>query len=213
MAGRDPKAARRPSKTNATRAAKAEKKSRLSADDQAIWEHVTETVTPLTAARNLFTDHLSDETLIQSVNPAPDKKIRSYAVRPKPGTQPPQPRHPQADLSHDAAPGVDKRTLQRLIKGQMPIEGRLDLHGHTQEPAHRALDAFIQGAYSAGRRCVLIITGKGLRLDTGEIGVLRQSVPKWLNSPKLRSMVLAIRHATPKDGGEGALYVLLRRKR
>lgn len=95
----------------------------------------------------------------------------------------------------------------------MPIDGRLDLHGHTKESAHRALDSFIKGAFSAGRRCVIIITGKGLRVNSGEVGVLRQSVPQWLNSPELRPMVLAFSHATPKDGGEGALYVLLKRKR
>jgi len=88
----------------------------------------------------------------------------------------------------------------------------MDLHGLTQEEAHRALSAFVQGSQAAGRRCVLVITGKGLRRD-GTTGVLRAAVPHWLNQPDLRERIVAFTHATPRDGGEGALYLLLKRKR
>ena len=95
----------------------------------------------------------------------------------------------------------------------MAIDARLDLHGSTQQEAHRDLNGFIERCYARNFRCVLVITGKGLRLSSGEIGVLRRAVPQWLNDQPLRSMILGFSHATPKDGGEGALYVLLKRKR
>lgn len=93
----------------------------------------------------------------------------------------------------------------------MPVEARLDLHGHTQETAFRALTGFIEGSAAAGRRCVLVITGKGSGAGSG--GVLRSAVPRWLAQPGLRRHILSISEARQKDGGAGALYVLLRRKR
>ena len=106
--------------------------------------------------------------------------------------------------------GLDRRSAQRLRRGQMPIEARLDLHGMTQEEAHRALDRFIVAMREDARRAVLIITGKGTR-EGG--GVLRQAVPRWLDEARCRPHVLAIEEARPRHGGAGALYVLLRRKR
>ncbi|HZT51901.1 MAG TPA: Smr/MutS family protein [Stellaceae bacterium] len=106
-------------------------------------------------------------------------------------------------------PGLDKRSAQRLRRGEMPIEARLDLHGMTQDEAHRALERFIPAQREAGRRAVLIITGKG----TGGDGVLRRSVPRWLAEARCRPHVLATAPARPQHGGDGALYVLLRRTR
>jgi DNA-nicking Smr family endonuclease len=103
--------------------------------------------------------------------------------------------------------GVDRRTAERLRRGQMPVEARLDLHGLTQAEAHRALCGFIAGARLAGKRCVLIITGHG-RMSGG---VLKAATPRWLAEPGLRAHVLTIAPARPQHGGAGALYVLLRR--
>ncbi len=180
-------------------------------DDAALWRRVAETVKPLKSNRIIKKTVKPEETI--SENGPPPKRARQYITNPvRPATEA-APRPRPDDLGHGTAAGVDKRTNQRLIRGKTPIEGRLDLHGHTKETAHRALDAFIKGSFAAGRRCVIVITGKGVRLESGEIGVLRQAVPQWLNGPALRPMVLAYSHATPKDGGEGALYVLLKRKR
>ena len=137
---------------------------------------------------------------------APPPVARS---RPAPAP-PPVPRLPEIGPGDRA--GVDKRTAKRLKRGQLAVEARMDLHGLTQEEAHRALSAFVQGSQAAGRRCVLVITGKGLRPD-GTVGVLRAAVPHWLNQPDLRERIVAFTHATPRDGGEGALYLLLKRKR
>ncbi len=134
----------------------------------------------------------------------------------------------QPPMSAAAAPapvlpsgGLDKRNAERLRRGQMKIEGRLDLHGHTQADAHRAAHAFIAASHRAGRRCVLIITGKGgARPDTEasfmpdrDSGVLRRNLPRWLAEPAMRPFVLSLEPARPQHGGDGAFYVLLRRKR
>lgn len=121
-------------------------------------------------------------------------------------------RTPKAELTHGLAGDLDRRTLIRLRKGQLPVEGEIDLHGHTQEKAHRYLDQFLATSQMRGHRCVLVITGKGSRSEEPE-GVLRAAVPRWLNQPANRSRVLAFAYATPAHGGEGAIYVLLRRLR
>jgi DNA-nicking Smr family endonuclease len=125
------------------------------------------------------------------------------------------PRPPAAklpDLAPGIAPGVDRRNAERLRRGERKIEARLDLHGMTQDEAHRALNAFLDRAERAGWRCVLVITGKG-RPGTSAQGVLRAAVPRWLNEAPNRVRLLAIAAAQPKDGGAGAMYLLLRRKR
>ena len=106
---------------------------------------------------------------------------------------------------------LDRATAERLKRGLRPIEARLDLHGMTQADAHRALVDFVADSREAGRRCVLVITGRGL--GTGEPGILRRAVPRWLDEPGLRPQVLAIAAAQPRHGGAGALYLLLRRRR
>ncbi|MGH6967791.1 MAG: Smr/MutS family protein, partial [Stellaceae bacterium] len=107
------------------------------------------------------------------------------------------------------ASALDRRTLTRLKHGEMPIEARLDLHGLTQEAAHRALVRFIDEATADGARLTLVITGKG---RSGE-GVLREAVPRWLTERANRARILAVMPAAAKHGGSGALYVLLRRTR
>jgi len=100
----------------------------------------------------------------------------------------------------------------RLKRGQLVIEARLDLHGMTQSEAHERMRRFLETSRDSGYRTVLVITGKGLRRD-GQIGILRSAVPRWLNQPPLRHWIKAFDHAAPRDGGEGALYILLRRRK
>jgi DNA-nicking Smr family endonuclease len=113
------------------------------------------------------------------------------------------------DISHGRAAGIDRRSAERLRRGRLPIEGRLDLHGMTQAAAVERLAEFIARAEAAGKRCVLVITGKGLASG----GVLRDQVPRWLNLPPNRARVLAFDYAQQQHGGSGALYVLLKRRR
>jgi DNA-nicking Smr family endonuclease len=112
-------------------------------------------------------------------------------------------------LALDRFAGVDRANAERLKRGKHPVEARLDLHGMTQTEAHRALEIFIRSSRAAGRRCVLVITGRG---SVGG-GVLRAAVPRWLDEPAFRPHLLAIATAQPRDGGAGALYVMLRRTR
>jgi DNA-nicking Smr family endonuclease len=147
--------------------------------------------------------------------PASDPPPASEAPAPKLAKQPRRAVPAAAklpDLAPGVAPGVDRRNAERLRRGERAIDARLDLHGMTQDEAHRALDAFLARAEQAGWRCVLVITGKG-RPGTSAAGVLRAAVPRWLNEAPNRARLLAIAAAQPKHGGAGALYVLLRRKR
>jgi len=154
----------------------------------------------------------------------PSEPVEPARPRPAPAKpravtpSPPPPRPPQyPELRPDAAPGVDKRLFDRLRRGQLPIEATLDLHGMTQAEAHRALDDFIANGRRVGRRCLLVVTGKGGRGqdDVSALagGVLRRAVPGWLNAPANREQLLAFAPARPKHGGWGALYLLLRRQR
>lgn len=126
---------------------------------------------------------------------------------------------PERKKSSAQAPQLDRRTEEKLRKGQMEIEGRLDLHGYTQERAHEALLKFIATSQRQGMRCVLVITGKGkshMHEDQDWVfndSVLRQRVPEWVSSAPLASIVLKIYPAQIKHGGEGAYYIYLRRDR
>jgi len=108
----------------------------------------------------------------------------------------------------DRFSGIDRATAERLKRGLRAIEGRLDLHGMTQKEAHRALGEFVRAASASGRRCLLVITGRG----TDRPGILKSAVPRWLDEGELRRQVLAVAAARPHHGGAGALYVLLRRR-
>ena len=116
------------------------------------------------------------------------------------------------ELRHGLAPGLDRRSRVRLRRGKVNIEARLDLHGHDKVAAFEALHRFLERAYMGGKQTVLVITGKGLRKG-GEVGALRQAVPKWLNTGKIRHWIHAFDHASPRDGGEGALYIVMRKPR
>ncbi|HZH28662.1 MAG TPA: Smr/MutS family protein [Azospirillaceae bacterium] len=118
---------------------------------------------------------------------------------------------PLPDLDPAGVPGLDRRTADRLRKGKVELRGRIDLHGMTQAQAHAALVSFILRCWNEDRRTVLVITGKGSVGEGG--GVLRRAVPRWLNEPPLRERILGINEAAQRDGGVGALYVLLKRRR
>jgi DNA-nicking Smr family endonuclease len=112
-------------------------------------------------------------------------------------------------LQHFA--GIDRANAERLKRGRHPITARLDLHGLTQAEAHRELVDFVEASYHSGRRCVLVITGRGLGPDGP--GVLKNAVPRWLEEPAPRRRILAMAPAQPRHGGAGAIYLLLHRHR
>jgi DNA-nicking Smr family endonuclease len=192
-------------------------RSRISApapDDGELWQRLTEAVKPL-----------HPET--RKARPAPKptaaakpeiaKAAKPAAMKPPPAVQPSLP-----VLRKRAIAGLDQRKADRLRRGELDIDARLDLHGMTQEAAHAALGNFMNRAAAQGHRCVLVITGKGAPRPRDEeaagfmparSGVLRAAVPRWLAEPTLRPLIVAIHPAAPQHGGDGALYVLLKRKR
>ena len=173
--------------------------------DDELWWRVAESITPLQHRRRTPS---KPPVKAEEGETAPVRKARALpAPKPAPAHKP-----TLAELTHDRLSDLDKRTGQKLVRGKLPLEGRIDLHGMTQEQAHSRLARFIATSAEAGKRCVLVITGKGTKAS-GEVGVLRAAVPRWLNGADLRPLVLAIRYAQAKDGGEGALYVLLKRRR
>ncbi len=189
------------------------KDRRPSTDDADLWRRVTGDVKPIpksTAdALPPGRDPAAPATPAKAASPRCKAKTPCHAET-KEKTPAPC-RRIAPELGHGDAPGVDRRTADNLRKGRTEIEARIDLHGMTQAEAHRALTSFIVGQHEAGRRCVLVVTGKGTWREGG--GVLREAVPRWLNGPDLRPRLLSFTHAQRKDGGEGALYILLKRIR
>jgi DNA-nicking Smr family endonuclease len=127
------------------------------------------------------------------------------------GAEQPRATLPAASEALDSLAGIDRANAERLKRGLHKIEARLDLHGMTQPEAHRELAAFVRVSRDAGLRCVLVITGRGL--GPSGPGVIKSSVPRWLEEPELRRHILAIAPAQPRHGGAGATYLLLRRIR
>ncbi len=181
-------------------------KRQVSDDESDLWNQVMDDVEPLEES-HLLVDGQDLESEGGAPPPPPPRSPRTATASPPPSV--PVAPELDPDLSHGNAPGLDKRTQTKMRRGQMDIEARIDLHGMTQAEAHRALGGFLFDQQAMGRRTVLVITGKG----AGGEGVLREAVPRWLNEGDNRRMIRAFSHAAPKDGGEGALYVLLKRLR
>lgn len=194
------------------------RKRKLTDEDVRVWKQVTEKVTPnLTMPQNL----VDPAPLPKPVNRPPKKQPKPNFIPSFSKPKPVQPKPKQAPSFLDApaktSPNMDKRNFQRLLKGQMEIDGTLDLHGMTADQAKVRLTQYISQAHRQGLRMLLVITGKG-KTRTDEFnrpihGVLRQSLPDWLRGPALSHLVLQVSSAQQKHGGAGAYYVYLRRKR
>lgn len=104
---------------------------------------------------------------------------------------------------------IDSRTFAKIKRGRLDVDAKLDLHGMRQAEAQRSLTAFLRRCQANGARIAIIVTGKGLTRDEG--GVLRRVVPMWLEAPNLRDVVVGFGEAARHHGGEGALYVRIRR--
>ena len=142
----------------------------------------------------------------------------------KPALRPVLP--PVKTKPHIVTAGLDGSTAEKLKRGKIVPEATLDLHGLTQAQAHTRLNAFVRSSSESGRRCVLVVTGKGApksnpaTVDQGFVmptrtksGVLRLMVPRWLDEGDASSVVAGTQAAHQRHGGDGALYVYLRRRR
>jgi DNA-nicking Smr family endonuclease len=178
---------------------------RLRADEHTLWKTVTRAVKPLKPVATddgaLTAAPLAAEASLQHPKEMP--AVPAVSAKAK-ESQPP------------LAP-LERRLRQRLAKGNASIDRRIDLHGLTQREAHDALVHFLRTAQAQDAKIVLVVTGKGTRGAErdpfSERGVLRRLVPHWLNAPELRGVVLGFEAAHVGHGGEGALYVRLRRAR
>lgn len=177
-------------------------------DDTDLWARVTASATPLKKDRPA-------RPVAPAKPPAPPKtKTSSGKAAPavsKPAVRPAPKPVPRADT-------LDRQAARQLDSGKFAVEPRLDLHGMKQREAHAALRRFLKSAQAKGKRHVLVITGKGADRSASrsfyaeeERGVLRQAVPHWLAAPDLAPLVVSFSEAPRRLGGEGALYVRLRR--
>jgi DNA-nicking Smr family endonuclease len=182
----------------------------LNDEERDLWSGVARSVTPLrrpgrTAGRPGGSGKAAAE---KPHVPTPTRLDRLRALIPKL----PEPAKPAPALVP-----LGRRLKQRLARGRDPIDARIDLHGYTQKQAHAALLRFLQRAQADGARMVLVVTGKGRsrgERDPGsEGGVLKRQVPMWLSLLEFRSFIVGFEEAHVGHGGEGALYVRLRRPR
>jgi DNA-nicking Smr family endonuclease len=181
------------------------RKRSLSEEERALWESVAKQVKPLRKRARTLKPPLAPaeaETAALSRPAASPKAIVSPRITPPSRPEPPP-----------LAP-IGRRERSQLSRGRKEIDARLDLHGMTQIRAHRVLLTFLQRAHSDGLTFVLVITGKGkVGGSEAERGVLRRQVPQWLSLPEFRSLVVGFEEAHIGHGGEGALYVRVRRVR
>ena len=180
------------------------RRRRVSRDESALFKHAMRDATPVNGGAG------GDGAPIDEATGRPEPKHSPRSPAPQISIAPGSAKH-LPELRSGEAAGLDRRTMDRLRRGRMRVEARLDLHGHTQDEAQSALFDFLRRAQGAGKRCVIVITGRG-RMGQGG-GVLRSQTPHWLNLPSLRPLVLGFASAQPKDGGSGALYVLLRKRK
>jgi DNA-nicking Smr family endonuclease len=168
----------------------------LSEEDRILWDLVARTAKPLTGKKPPEPKDAAAPTT--AAGPQAPAAPPAAAARPTPPRQRP------------VSPSLDTPTLDKLAKGRLQIEARVDLHGMTQDEAYSLLYSFLSRAHARGARYVLVITGKGS--SSGGDGVLKRSVPGWLATPTFRPFVSSHDHAARGHGGGGALYVRLRRK-
>lgn len=190
-------------------------RSGLSTEDEALWAHVTDSVTRIKLKRRV-SRAVADESEGEA------RPKRSAPVL-----------HPHAHVKpvHQVSPVVAARAIpqapieprkaKRVARGRDEIEARIDLHGMRQSEAHGALRGFLHRAFHNGCRMVLVITGKGRDADEDrhapfdmfqdrDRGVLRRNVPRWLAEPDMRAIVVGYASAHVRHGGDGAFYVQLR---
>lgn len=168
-----------------------------------LWDLVAKQVKPLRKHRAAKTQAASRSEPGHAVPPV------KHPAPPRPAAPAPAPRPAKPALPPLAPLG--KRERAKLSRGRSNIEARLDLHGMTQMRAHHALSGFLHRAHQDGLTFVLVITGKGR--TGGESGILRRQVPQWLSLPEFRGLVVGFEEAHVGHGGEGALYVRIRRAR
>lgn len=172
----------------------------LNEEEHALWTGYTRSIKPLRSAKATDKASVKSSSTVAKEVPKPPRAAPRHEPLPPTKTPPLAP--------------FDRRLKHRVARGRDAIDARIDLHGMTQNEAHVALLRFLRRAQSDGARIALVVTGKGRRTTTdgaSESGVLRRQVPMWLALPEFRPFVVGFEEAHVSHGGQGALYLRLRR--
>jgi len=176
------------------------RRRQLSDEERALWSGIARSIKPLRPAK--FVKVSKPGGTAEKAPASPGAETRAQA----PSSAKPLP-----------LAALDRRQKQRVARGRDAIDVRIDLHGMTQSEAYDALHRFLRQAQANGAKIALVVTGKGTRPAVrdggGECGVLKRQVPMWLALPEFRPFVVGFDDAHVSHGGQGALYVRLRRRR
>jgi len=167
---------------------------RLSHAEAELWTIVTADVRPFHA-----------RPAPVEIAPAPKEQAHEISAAAPNRDRPPPPSRP----AYAPLVDIDHRTRVKIKRGRLEVDAKLDLHGMRQDEAQRALTGFLRRAQADGAKVAIVVTGKGLSREEG--GVLKRAVPMWLQAPHLRDVIVGFGEAARHHGGEGALYVRIRR--
>ena len=181
----------------------------MSADDQRIWKRVSGSVTPPRSRKAERIALPGPAPLVDPDHAAPARSRRTTPVTSPTATARPESTSKARPIGRSAPEELEPRRQRRLARERDQIDGRIDLHGFNRFEAEDQLRAFLLSAQARGWGAVLVITGQGRR---GGTGVIRGSVHEWLANPALRLVVSGFAPAHRRHGGEGAVYVTLRRR-
>jgi DNA-nicking Smr family endonuclease len=184
------------------------RKRALSEEERELWHSVAKQTRPLRRKR------LVQAAVDQPATLAPEASVKPIAAKPRVRPAVPPPIKPVAPPPVPPLAPLGRRERSQLSRGKKEIDARLDLHGMTQTRAHTALQAFLHRCHRDGCTFVLVITGKGRTVGPeSERGILRRQVPLWLGLPEFRGFVVGYEQASIGHGGEGAIYVRIKRAR
>jgi DNA-nicking Smr family endonuclease len=178
---------------------------------------------PTGEERELFEEVLKDAKPLKGRTRPRVKTVKAPSAKPVTAPQIELPPAKRRSGPRTGPSGLDGNTADRLRRGQLDPEARLDLHGLTEAAAHRALVTFVKGAQARGLKLVLVVTGKGAKDEAPDApfdmertrrtrGVLRVMTPRWLQERNMAALVADVRAAHRRHGGEGALYIYLRKR-
>lgn len=198
-----------------------DRRRHLDEEESAVWEHAARSIEPLKRSKSRV--HASANPDEAASRPRAKAGAHVAHVHAKPKASPAQSPLPLVAKAVPPLVEVDRKKVKRLRAGRIDIDGRIDLHGLRQDEAHANLRAFLHRAQARSWRWVLVITGKGKAerrshqepFDMSahrDRGVLKRNVPRWLEEPDLRGLVISYTTASIAHGGEGALYVHLRKR-
>jgi DNA-nicking Smr family endonuclease len=180
-------------------------------EDEMIFEQAMAGVSPLADDNNRFLS--SPKTDTRPPHPAPDDELETITRLSELVSGAAEMDVTFSDeYIEGSVPGFDPKLMQRLKRGEFPIQGYIDLHGLTKQEAQERVTEFILKSFHAGLRCVLVVHGRGLN-SQDHIPILKERLPHWLTRGPARKIVLAFSTARPYDGGSGALYILLRKRK